>query len=359
MSDISKIDKNFTIPATIDKEDVVFYNVKENDWCLYGLMYDETQFFRMDKSVAEKISQSLIWLNENTSGGRLRFVTDSDYIAISCRTNGIARPNNMTLTGAAGFDIYGDNFFSRPLVPPPNTTKDYDTYWDFPDKGTREITINFPLYNNVADVYIGLQKNAVFKPAKPYTYQKPVVFYGSSITQGGCASRPGLQYTSILSRALDFDYINLGFSGNAKGEPEIAEYLASLDMSVFVLDYDHNAPTVEYLQNTHENVFLTVRKKHPEMPIIMITKPDFGHPAHGKEGLENSIKRRAVVYQTYQNALARGDKNVYFIDGETFFKNEHDRADCTFDGCHPNDLGFHLMAKTIKPVLKQALESIK
>ncbi|MBR3943042.1 MAG: hypothetical protein IKJ55_06760, partial [Clostridia bacterium] len=77
MSDISKIDKNFVVPTSIDKDDVVYYNIKENDWCLYGLMYDETQFFRMDKSVAEKISQSLIWLNENTSGGRLRFVTDS------------------------------------------------------------------------------------------------------------------------------------------------------------------------------------------------------------------------------------------------------------------------------------------
>ena len=97
--------------------------------------------------------------------------------------------------------------------------------------------------------------------------------YGSLITQGGCASRHGMSYQSIVSRKFNCDYINLGFSGNAKAEDEITDYIKNLEMFVFVLDYDHNAPTVEYLKNTHEKMFKAVRDAHPDIPVIMMSRP--------------------------------------------------------------------------------------
>ena len=155
-------------------------------------------------------------------------------------------------------------------------------------------------------------------------------------------------YNSMISRWLDVDFYNFGFSGNAKGEPEIAEYINTIDKSIFVYDYDHNAPDVDYLEKTHEPFFQIIRKHDPQLPVLMMTRPNF------YEGTDDA-KRREVVRRTYENAVSAGDKNVWFLDGETFFGKE-DRALCTLDGTHPNDLGFYRMAKTICPVISKILE---
>ena len=186
------------------------------------------------------------------------------------------------------------------------------------------------------------------RKAKPYTYTKPVLFYGSSITQGGCASHAGAEHVGAVCRWLDADHINLGFSGSARAEKPMQEYLASLDPSVFVLDYDHNAPNPEYLEQTHYPLYETIRKAHKTTPIIFITRPDFEVDAFGDA-------RRAVIYNTYCKAKNQGDDLVWFIDGETMF-GSHERSACTVDTCHPNDLGFYRMATTIYPVLKEALK---
>ena len=140
------------------------------------------------------------------------------------------------------------------------------------------------------------------------------------------------------------DYINLGFSGNAKGEDVMIDYLASLKTSLFFLDYDHNAPTVEHLAATHEKLFLAFRKTHPETPVIMMSRP--------KAILVDwEQRRREVVETTYKNALARGDKNVHFLDGAAL------TALCgnegTVDNCHPTDYGFASMAKAIIELIER------
>ena len=182
----------------------------------------------------------------------------------------------------------------------------------------------------------------------PYRYEKPVLYYGSSITEGGIANSPANGYNAILSRRLDADYINLGFSGNAKGELAMADYINTLDFSVFVYDYDHNAPTVEHLAATHEPFFRRIREAHPTVPVIMLTRP---HATYG----EDEIARRAVVKATYDHAKAEGDENVYFIDGETYFLDYPERELCFIDTIHPNDIGFLRMADTIEPLLKKLL----
>ena len=147
------------------------------------------------------------------------------------------------------------------------------------------------------------------------------------------------------------DYINFGFSGSAKGETEMAEYIASLPMSVFVLDYDHNAPDEKFLENTHERFFKTVREKNPYLPIIIMTMPDYMYDEASCE------KRTAVIRKTYENAIENGDKNVYFIDGKAFFGDD-DVFACTVDKIHPNDLGCYRMAKVIEKTLSPLIEKI-
>ena len=115
----------------------------------------------------------------------------------------------------------------------------------------REYTLNLPLFNEIYELYIGVEKGSSLVSHNDYRIEKPVVFYGSSITQGVEASRPGTSYESVISRNIDCDYINLGFAGCAKGEEEIAEYISEIDMSAFIMDYDHNAPDSEHLKKTH------------------------------------------------------------------------------------------------------------
>ena len=183
----------------------------------------------------------------------------------------------------------------------------------------------------------------MLKEAPGYLNEKPVVTYGSSITQGGCASRPGMSYQAILSRKLNCDYVNLGFSGSAKGEDEMIDYISNLDMSLFILDYDYNAPSCEHLKNTHEKLFKAVRKNHPDLPVIMMCRPK--HILTGEE-----CERRETIETTYKNALEKGDNNVYFIDGAELTSLCGNEG--TVDSCHPTDFGFNSMAEAVYNVMK-------
>ena len=149
-----------------------------------------------------------------------------------------------------------------------------------------------PAYVRDLCLELGLDTGAAIRPAPSYPNKK-VVFYGSSITQGACASRPGNSYEAMVARRFGFDYVNLGFSGNAKGEDTMAAYIAGLDMDVFVYDYDHNAPTLEHLAKTHEPFFNIIREKRPDLPVVMISRPSSGWLS-----VETDEMRRDVVLQT-------------------------------------------------------------
>lgn len=285
-------------------------------------------------------------LHTNGAGGRVRFITDSPYVAIKTEYEP-NKSSHFALTGSSGFDMYEDiNDESRYLgtfKTPWDVENGYESVVDFPERRERCVTINFPLYSTVYKLYVGLQEGSVLKAAPDYKIKRPVVFYGSSITQGGCASRPGNSYESLLSRQFGFDYINLGFSGNAKGEQEMADYIKTLDMSVFVYDYDWNAPNPKHLEATHSQMFQTIRSAQPDLPIIIMAQPTYYLAPFREE-------RRKIIEKTYLDAKNRGDKNVYFLDGPKLMALVKD--DGTVDGIHPTNSGFLSMAHAIAPVLE-------
>lgn len=348
MENISKIDKNFVIQTNIEKENIKFYNALENCFSLYGVTYNGERYARMSDDVAKATSPGVEALYTNTSGGRLKFKTNSPYVAIHIKASVMRQMQHMPNTGSTGFDLYVDGRFYKTFVPTPGANTEYSGIHELINPGTvHDITINFPLYNDVDELYIGLDTDAKILPADKYALPLPVVYYGSSITQGGCASRPGMSYQAILTNSLNIDHINLGFSGNAKGEQVMAEYIASLEMSAFVLDYDHNAPSIEHLRETHEAFFKTIRNANPTLPILILSRPV-------KFLDETGLKRLEIIKTTYENALKNGDKNVYFIKGNDLMRDEIGELG-TVDGCHPTDLGFFSMAKRIEPVLKEML----
>ena len=345
---IGSVDPNFLLGSKLSENEFTWFNAQSEPFEIRGLEQHEGEVYRrVPDEIAEKVSEGVLFLCAHTAGGRVRFFTDSKRIAVRVQSLGPFLMSHMPLTGISGVDVYLNKVFSG-SIRPENPNGGWFEGFIQNKAGEAEVEINLPLYNGVKTVLIGLEKNAAVKKACPYKYDKPVVYYGSSITQGGCASRPGNSYQGFLSRWLDTDHINLGFSGNGKGEPQMAEFIAKHEMSAFVMDYDHNAPNVEHLKNTHENFFKIIRNSHPTLPVIFVSKPDNG------KNPEDDEMRNEVIQETYKKALLDGDRNVWYVDGRKLFGCEPDA--CTVDTCHPNDLGFYKMAEGIYPFLKAALE---
>lgn len=358
--DISKVDKNFAVNG-VTEQDVEWFDISAAPFSIHGVFYDENRqsYWRMPKTTADTVSEGVAWLAQFTAGGRVRFATDSPYVAVKAvLPTCIGIMPHMPFVASHSFSLYVDKRFEGIYSANVHEFVRAEKEGAFAFSAIRykkpalhDCDVYFPLYGGVNKLYIGLKKGSALQPATPYTYTKPVVFYGSSITQGGCASHTGNDYVSLVSRILDTEFINLGFSGSAKGETQIAKYLASLDASVFVLDYDYNANNAEMLQKTHYPLYETVRKQNPNTPIIFMSKPDFDYDTA-------SDCRRSIILQTVARAKAAGDENVWFIDGQTLWgKDERDA--CAVDTCHPNDLGFYRMAKAVQPLLKEALEKTK
>lgn len=225
-----------------------------------------------------------------------------------------------------------------------------ETYGEWIDTplNNATFTLFLPMYRGVRDLQIGIPRDAILSSPAAYTHQAPIVFYGSSITQGACASAPVNAYTNQISIQLHADIRNLGFSGSARGEPAMARYIASLSMSMLCMDYDHNAPTPAYLSATHKPFFRIVRERRPELPILLLSRPGSGRNS------SDTDERFEIIRATYEEARNRGDQNVYLLDGRRFFDGSMREA-CTIDGIHPNDLGFSRMTDAILPVIQHAL----
>lgn len=331
---------------------MIKYDIKDAPLSVHGAPFwkSEKSLRRLPFELMEELP-NLDFFGKRCPGARVRFRTNSKNIRIRFELEKAAPDAGMSLFSCLAANVlvgdgkYGD--FLGIICPPHYGETLADGILEKEGK-MEDVTVHLPRNEVLKTFEIYIDDNAEILPPTPYKYEKPVVFYGSSITEGGCCCNIINAYTSILSRHLDFDYINLGFSGNAKGEKQMADYIRSLDMSVFVFDYDHNADSPEQLKATHEPFFKIIREANPELPVIMMTRPKNNYNEEEKQ-------RREIVRTTYLNAVNNGDKNVWFFDGETFF-GKADGNSCLIDGLHPNDLGFHRMAEKIEPVLKEILE---
>ena len=369
---LNEIDESLKF-RVIKNEPLKWYSALEEPFSLHGVFYSEKDscYRRLGSEIAnnEELGEGIPYLSRCTSGGRLRFKTNSPYVALRCAVPNIDIIATMSLVSSMGFSMYVDGVFmgnftpiwANILNPVDGELKVEGWYWE-EERNTisfegilktklekeGEIDIYFPLYGGVKDLYIGVAPDCSLEKPRDYSRKDKVLFYGSSITQGGYASHPGNDYPSLVCKWLDVDYVNLGFSGSCVCEPPLIKYMASLNPDVFVFDYDHNAPTVEFLQNTHLTAYRTFRSICKTAHIIFITKPDFDYADFAKE-------RREIIYSTYKTALREGDNLVSFINGEDLYGTE-ERQLCTVDMIHPNDMGLYRMAKTVKPVLEKCLK---
>lgn len=333
------------------------YDATEEPIKVFGLplLYETGEWRELPKKLTDEVP-SIRFYGDLVTGARIGFSTNARKFTLRCRVKMQFENEATSWLFGTGFNVYaGERSNSRYLGY--LSVQKYSFEWlniekEF-CKGSDEmediiIYLGPQVYIERCEIIV--DSDAIVKEPTPYRYPKPVVFYGSSITAGGAASRAGNSYVALLSRWLDTDYINYGFPGNARGELPVAEYIKNIDMSVFVFDYDHNAPTPEHLRGTHKPFFDVIRKHKPDLPIILMTRPC------GDADIEDMEERRRVVLDTYESAVAAGDKNVYFVDGKEMLGKEERHA-CTIDLIHPTDLGFMRMAKYVLPTLKKALES--
>ena len=352
--DITKIDKNFKIDQAEIKDDFKYYKVPAGPLSLYGVYFDEEadRFLRISDKRAANLNDAVIYLNKHTAGGRLKFSTNSKNFFLEAAWDGLDKMNHMPLSGSAAFTLLEETENGVSLVanfiPDFSNEKGMKRSKGLPGDKIRNYILYFPLYNDVRSLTVGFDQDAEVGAGKPYRDILPVLYYGSSITQGGCASRPDNSYQALISTWTNTDFINIGLSGNAKGEKEMAEYLATVPCSVFVYDYDHNATTPEHLAKTHYPFYRIFRDKNPNVPVIMVSRPNYdSDPA-------DSEARLKVIKSTFEKAVAEGDKLVRLVPGNELF-GEKDRERFTVDGCHPTDTGFYKMAERIYKTLKEFL----
>ena len=362
MSDrpLSQIDPNFE-GTPLGEEVPAFHPIPSGPMELGGFAWygSEGAFCRLPRNALERMNEGVRTLAWHTSGGRVRFRTDSPLIALSAELDSAADMSHMPRTGSGGFDLFfgtgADMRFVKGVRHEAGSRIVEGVFVSNLPRRMRDCTIYFPLYRGVTSARLGLTADSEIQAPRPCGTKAPLVFYGSSITQGGCASRPGNAYTALVARRLDADFINLGFSGSARGEPAMAEVIASMTMSAFIMDYDCNAPDPEHLRRTHQPFFQVIRDAQPRLPVVMVSRPDYHHDVHDERHAGDKA-RLDIIRATCRAAVDAGDRHVRFVDGSRLFGDDN-RDACTVDGCHPNDLGFYRMARGIAPAVREALRT--
>ena len=322
---------------------------KENDGSLSRLSLRSKSKFRKE-----------VWsLAQCPSGGRIRFRTDATVLSIRLEYSSPPQMANMHAFGQTGVDLYVDGSYlvSCTADKDAKSGKVYESVlFDFSDKPRveREIVFYLPLYKPVKVLGVGVDKSARLLPATAFAVRKPVVFYGTSITQGGCASRAGMSYEALVGRRLNIDFVNLGFSGNGLGEPEVAEAVAEIDASCYVLDFGANHKTFDAMRDVYAPFLDHIRARHPMIPIVVMTPLHTSREKRIARLGDDWKERRRFIASIVQERIKKGDKNVYLVDGARLLGPAGD--DGLVDGGHPNDLGFYFMAENLRPVLQKVLK---
>lgn len=317
----------------------------------------EGRYRRLPVNPSNALPASVDKLANHTAGGQVRFRSDSRQVRLRARLDGPADMDHMPSTGQCGFDLYvkqrgQEGFWGVSRFNPKRKTCDVSLF-SHDVARLREFRINFPLYQGVKKVEIGLDRGArVLEPA-PYAADGPIVFYGSSITQGGCASRPGMAYPNILGRRLNADIVNLGFSGSGRGEAEVAEVVATVpDPFMFVLDYEANCADRVRYRRTLPRFVRILRRQHACVPILVVSVIRFGRERM-HEGKRQRLERLTFQRDWVRDKRKDGDKHLYFLDGSRLLGSDYD--ECTVDSVHPTDLGFLRMAEGLAPMVRRIL----
>jgi hypothetical protein len=346
---------SYSIPA-LAQEDIGWHNVTQ--WGVEGRGWGDQErrrWFDRFPSKAEGTVTSAVWnLSRHSAGMMVRFKTDSTAIHAKWKllSSRLGMPH-MPPSGVSGLDLYARDakgIWRWAAATKPTKQEMQSVLLSGIAPGLREYALYLPLYNGTESLEIGVLSGAKFEGLAPRK-SKPLVFYGTSITHGACASRPGLAHPSILGRRLELPVINIGFSGNGKMHREVGSLMSEVDAACYIIDCLPNMNAALVAERCIPLV-QQLRKVRPETPILLVEDRRFANswliPSKARFHNEN----QAALRTAHEQLKVSGIKHLYYLSGDMLLGTD---AEGTTDGSHPNDLGFFRQANAFEPVLRQAL----
>lgn len=329
--------------------------------CGFAFLSDNRNYHRLPdahRTATAAVNPAVARLARHTAGGQARFTTDSPMLHVKATLKEFEDVSQMSAVGRGGFDVYvrdaTHDWTCLGSTPLDATRKRIDHVFDLAPFAHPEVLLHFPLYAGVEDLSLGVVESAIVQAdTTPSTWPR-IAIYGTSITQGGHASRPGLAYTNLLSRWLPAVLYNFGFSGNAFGEPAIVSQITDLtDLDLLVVDYEANAGTNGKLEATLADLMDDVRRKHPVLPVLVMSRIPYLYDSLYASFGDRREQLRAFQRDLVASRRAQGDRNLYFLDGSRDMG--PDWHECTTDTIHPNDIGFDRIARAMLPMIQTIL----
>jgi len=313
-------------------------------------------FARLPARAEGRVPDEVWRLAQCPAGARVAFRSDTTGLAVRVTNSDAGVMNHMAGAGSNGLSLYcgrpGGMRYWATARPSPESPSFESVLFQGVPKERREFRLYLPLYKPMLSLEIGVAKGARLLPPSPNALDKPVVFYGTSITQGGCASTAGSDFVSSVGRVLDLDVVNLGFSGSGRGEPVMAELVSEIDAALYVLDYAANADAATFHRNL-PRFYRIIRKRRPKTPILLTTTVCFSGFDYSFERKATTERKRDVVFEFYARQRRRGDRDLHLVDGFGLIPFGTDAA--YVDGVHPTDHGFQMMADRLAPQIQQIL----
>jgi len=337
------------------KDSITFYDGQ--GFSIIGKYHSEKNYVRFPEKFKKTLRKEVWELGENSAGISIRFRTNASTIVVRWTVMNDASLPHMPATGVKGIDLYTHSGGQWQYVKTgfPQGKNSERILLSQGDGTSREYLLNLPLYDGVESLQIGINENAVITKADKSLLldKKPVVYYGTSIAQGGCASRPGMAFTNILSRHLDRTFINFGFSGNGTIETSVGEAMVEIDAALYVSDCNPNTKK-ELIYDRTMALVQMLKKQRPDVPVLLVegflNEGNFFNPASGEN--QSIEKKREELKRAYKDLKKSGVTNLYYQKGDGLIGKDHEG---TVDGIHPNDVGMMRLAEGMAPLLKKIL----
>jgi lysophospholipase L1-like esterase len=330
-------------------------NVVYQELPVYGKLFDTPfKYHRIDTAKYKDLPARVKYLYTNSAGLFVTFRSNSSSIHAKWCVTDTKVLSNLTSIAHKGLDVYIKNADGKwQYAGSKGTAKicDEGILVDELEQTDKEFLVYLPLYDETKSLEIGIEEGATFQPLSN-PFQKNIAVYGSSIVQGASAGRPGMAYTAILSRRTGLNFINLGVSGSAKMEQEVAHMLAAGTPDVFILDCVPNS-LPEIVSERTQYFVEYLRANHPNTPIIMIPSVVRELSYFNQVWNKRNAEQNAQFKKEYETLVAKGIKHLYYLDSNTLLGTDHEG---TTDGTHPNDLGFMRMADQIQPFVIEVMQ---